>query len=243
MCVCACVHACLRFFMFRCVCIVHVSKQAYDSTRACTRLVVHTGLSYVHLSKTSAVRTGSIWKWLKIAWDDGLLPVVSTPALCLLDGGSKPVSRAEYTDDVLSLFAWASSGLSQTGTIVNWVELVEVSWARVVICNKTNWSWLITIANAVFQCIKLGVLTNKLIYENSVVERFLSSSGFLDSSIWRQYVPSKLRDVVNPWHSVYPRRKELSATPLREALNSQNYLPFKPLIQVPVISVYLNKKH
>ena len=48
--------------------------------------------------------------------------------------------------------------------------------------------------------------------------------------------------MVNPWHSVYPRRKELSAATLREALNSQNYLPFEPLIQGAVVSVHLNEK-
>lgn len=124
-------------------------------------------------------------------------------------------------------------------------ELGRACWSHLSpSCNlQRNWSWLINNVNAVFQCRKLGFLTNKLIYENSVVERFLSSPGFLDASIWRQYVPSKRRDVVNPWHSVYPRRKELLATPLREAHNSQNYLLFKPLIQIAVISVHLNKKN
>jgi hypothetical protein len=34
--------------MFRCVCIIHVSDKALESTRARTRFVVPTGLSDVH---------------------------------------------------------------------------------------------------------------------------------------------------------------------------------------------------
>jgi hypothetical protein len=41
----------------------------------------------------------------------------------------------------------------------------------------------ITTVNAVFQCRTLGSLINKLIYENSIVERFMSSVGFLHPSV------------------------------------------------------------